>query len=355
MTDSPSARHRWHSRKAGESPDGPGGLTWTSVSGSSPSSGERLGHGGAPLPGPRRRPRSRSDCATRSAAPHANDPRDALIGREGMPMSGSGDTGLGRQIAESVDLAVMRRGDRRRSTVRVSFAWTLLSHPARTRAEIGPLASMSRGPSAAAREHRNGLCHTVFQTWPATCRLRGWHGSATSRTDNPFRHRPPLRERAREIHDECLERARVWRRPSRPRHAPYRPRLARDPRRFAPAAGRAAPDARRVRLEHDRPVPNDGPRVPEPAGGVDPVMTCRAHCGVRTAIAAAVVLVSSGCASTAALSGDPNDSWEPANRAAYAFNDALDRAVLGPAAHLYRPAARAGSARPRPGARRFGR
>ena len=64
-------------------------------------------------------------------------------------------------------------------------------------------------------------------------------------------------------------------------------------------------------------------------------MTCRALRDVRTAIAAAAVILSSGCASTASLSGDPNDSWESANRASYAFNDALDRAVLGPAAHLY--------------------
>ena len=33
--------------------------------------------------------------------------------------------------------------------------------------------------------------------------------------------------------------------------------------------------------------------------------------------------------------GDPNDSWESANRASYAFDDALDRAVLAPAAYLY--------------------
>ena len=53
------------------------------------------------------------------------------------------------------------------------------------------------------------------------------------------------------------------------------------------------------------------------------------------AFAAAAVLASSGCASTATLSGDPNDSWESANRTAYAFNDALDQAVLEPVAHLY--------------------
>ena len=64
-------------------------------------------------------------------------------------------------------------------------------------------------------------------------------------------------------------------------------------------------------------------------------MTCRTFPGVRTAVAAAAVLVSSGCASTATLSGDPDDSWESANRTFYAFNDAIDRAVLAPAAHLY--------------------
>ena len=64
-------------------------------------------------------------------------------------------------------------------------------------------------------------------------------------------------------------------------------------------------------------------------------MTFRTFPGVCAAIAAAAVLVSSGCASTAILSGDPDDSWESANRTSYAFNDALDRAVLAPAAHLY--------------------
>ena len=64
-------------------------------------------------------------------------------------------------------------------------------------------------------------------------------------------------------------------------------------------------------------------------------MTGRALRGVRTAIAAAAVMLSSGCASTASLSGDPNDPWESANRASYAFNDALDRTVLGPAARWW--------------------
>ena len=64
-------------------------------------------------------------------------------------------------------------------------------------------------------------------------------------------------------------------------------------------------------------------------------MTCRTFPGIRMVIASAAVLVSSGCASTATLSGDPDDPWESTNRAAYAFNDALDQAVLEPAAHLY--------------------
>ena len=64
-------------------------------------------------------------------------------------------------------------------------------------------------------------------------------------------------------------------------------------------------------------------------------LTFRTFPGVCAAVAAAAVLVSSGCASTAILSGDPDDSWESANRTFYAFNDALDRAVLAPTAHLY--------------------
>lgn len=52
-------------------------------------------------------------------------------------------------------------------------------------------------------------------------------------------------------------------------------------------------------------------------------------------IASAVVLVSSGCASMTPISGDPSDPWEPTNRAMYAFNDAVDQALLEPAANLY--------------------
>ena len=57
--------------------------------------------------------------------------------------------------------------------------------------------------------------------------------------------------------------------------------------------------------------------------------------GFRVMIAAAAVLVSSGCTSTAPISGDPSDPWEPTNRTFYAFNDAVDQALLEPAAHLY--------------------
>ena len=49
----------------------------------------------------------------------------------------------------------------------------------------------------------------------------------------------------------------------------------------------------------------------------------------------AAVLVLSGCAGTAPISGDPSDPWEPTNRAFYAFNDAVDQALLEPAANLY--------------------
>jgi phospholipid-binding lipoprotein MlaA len=57
--------------------------------------------------------------------------------------------------------------------------------------------------------------------------------------------------------------------------------------------------------------------------------------GCRSIIVVAVVAVSSGCATIATTSGDPADPWEPTNRTFYAFNDALDRAVLEPVANLY--------------------
>ena len=64
-------------------------------------------------------------------------------------------------------------------------------------------------------------------------------------------------------------------------------------------------------------------------------MTCHALRGFRTLIAGAAILASSGCATTATLSGDPKDPWESTNRAFYAFNDTLDGAVLEPVANLY--------------------
>ena len=64
-------------------------------------------------------------------------------------------------------------------------------------------------------------------------------------------------------------------------------------------------------------------------------MTVRALRGIRTIIAGAAIMVFSGCATIAPISGDPNDPWEPTNRTFYAFNDALDRALLEPVANLY--------------------
>ncbi len=64
-------------------------------------------------------------------------------------------------------------------------------------------------------------------------------------------------------------------------------------------------------------------------------MTVHALRGARAALVGAVAVVSSGCATVAATPGDPADPWEPANRTFYAFNDALDRAVLEPVASLY--------------------
>ena len=64
-------------------------------------------------------------------------------------------------------------------------------------------------------------------------------------------------------------------------------------------------------------------------------MTCHVLRDFRVLIAGAIVLISSGCATTASISGDPSDPWEPTNRAFYAFNDAVDRALLEPVANLY--------------------
>ena len=64
-------------------------------------------------------------------------------------------------------------------------------------------------------------------------------------------------------------------------------------------------------------------------------MICHALRGCMAMVAVTTALASSGCATTAALSGDPTDPWEPANRTFYAFNDTLDRIVVEPAASLY--------------------
>ena len=55
----------------------------------------------------------------------------------------------------------------------------------------------------------------------------------------------------------------------------------------------------------------------------------------RMSIAVAAALAVSGCATTMSGPGDPTDPWEPVNRATYALNDALDQAVMKPAAKLY--------------------
>ena len=63
-------------------------------------------------------------------------------------------------------------------------------------------------------------------------------------------------------------------------------------------------------------------------------MTRHAPPGCRAIILGAITLVVSGCATTV-TSVDPNDPWEPVNRAFYTFNDTVDRAVLEPVASLY--------------------
>ncbi|NBC20023.1 MAG: VacJ family lipoprotein [Alphaproteobacteria bacterium] len=55
------------------------------------------------------------------------------------------------------------------------------------------------------------------------------------------------------------------------------------------------------------------------------------------AIIAGIVFTASagGCASTGAGGGEVNDPLEPLNRRVFAFNEAADRAVIGPAADAY--------------------
>lgn len=59
---------------------------------------------------------------------------------------------------------------------------------------------------------------------------------------------------------------------------------------------------------------------------------------MRGAAAAALLLLASGCA-TVPGEGNPKDPWEGYNRRMYAFNDALDRSVLKPAAQSYQDGA----------------
>jgi len=54
------------------------------------------------------------------------------------------------------------------------------------------------------------------------------------------------------------------------------------------------------------------------------------------ALVALLSLITVGCASQPNAKRDPRDPWERFNRASYAFNDALDRAVLRPVAKGYR-------------------
>jgi phospholipid-binding lipoprotein MlaA len=54
---------------------------------------------------------------------------------------------------------------------------------------------------------------------------------------------------------------------------------------------------------------------------------------MRSLFALAFVLLLGGCATT--NGGDPRDPWEGLNRKTFAFNDALDRAVLKPVAQGY--------------------
>jgi phospholipid-binding lipoprotein MlaA len=48
-----------------------------------------------------------------------------------------------------------------------------------------------------------------------------------------------------------------------------------------------------------------------------------------------VILLFAGCASSPASKPDPRDPWERFNRSAFAFNDALDRAIAKPVAKAY--------------------
>ncbi len=56
---------------------------------------------------------------------------------------------------------------------------------------------------------------------------------------------------------------------------------------------------------------------------------------IRLSLAALLLLLLGACA-TAPTRSDPRDPWERMNRATYAFNDKVDRAVLKPVARGYR-------------------
>lgn len=56
----------------------------------------------------------------------------------------------------------------------------------------------------------------------------------------------------------------------------------------------------------------------------------------RTIFLLLAALSLTGCATTAQRAADPRDPFEPINRASYALNDGLDRALIKPAARGYR-------------------
>ena len=56
----------------------------------------------------------------------------------------------------------------------------------------------------------------------------------------------------------------------------------------------------------------------------------------RFMLAAALLALLPACATTRTQAADPRDPFEPLNRASYAFNDGLDKALIRPAARTYR-------------------
>jgi phospholipid-binding lipoprotein MlaA len=57
---------------------------------------------------------------------------------------------------------------------------------------------------------------------------------------------------------------------------------------------------------------------------------------LHTILCALAFLALSGCAASPSKKPDPRDPWERVNRATYAFNDSVDRAIAKPAARAYR-------------------